>query len=411
MDQDPGFNVIRELAYQVAALAAEPRWQELRRLWWEHNSLIKNRPMVLCRPVGAWRELIPPDSLISRQPLLRSIEQQLRMKLWKAQIGDDEVLEPWVVLEPVWTGPAGFYDIWGVSISTRRSDTVGGSFGFQPAINEEADFERLRVPEHGIDEARTALLQEQAQVALGDNLEVRLRLPRLTFVGLGYWASYLLGLEQLLYYMVERPRWVHRLMAFLRDAHIAYFRNAERDGLLSRNDLSSLNGVPRYCRDLPQPDFDGERVRLKDMWGEADSQEFGVVSPAMTEEFLYQYQSPVMSLFGVCSFGCCESHHGKWDLIRAMPNVRMVSVSPWTDLEEAVREMGDDYALNWRVSPSRIQANLDPDDMRAEIEEGLAVAGHTCLNIVYQDIETVKGSPEHLRVWTTIAKEAACRYS
>ena len=408
---DLGIGTIRELAQRLAEEASDPKWEELRRLWWKHNSLIKDRPMVLCRPVGAWRELIPPAAIVARDPFLRSLEYQLRMKQWKVEIGDDEVLEPWVEIEAAWQGPANLYDIWGVHISTRQSGIEGGAFAFEPPILTEADLDRLRVPDHRVDEKATALREERANEALAGILPVRVKRLRLTFVGFGYWAAYLLGLDRLMYYLVEHPQLVHRLMTFLRDAHIAYLQAAERDGLLSRNDHAALNGVPHYCRDLPQPDFDGVHVRLKDTWGNFDSQEFGAVSPAMTEEFLYQYQNPLMALFGVCSFGCCESHHKKWHLLKQMPNLRMVSVSPWSDLEEAVTEMGDGYALNWRVSPSRIQSRLDPADMRQEIEEGLSIAGHTCINIVYQDIETVKGAPEHLKTWTAIAKEVAGRYS
>lgn len=407
---DPGAATVRELARQVAECAADRRWDELRDLWRDHNGLVHRRPMVLCRPVGAWRELIPGEALACRDPFLRDVEYKLRMKLAKVAIGDDEPLEPWVDVDAAWRGPAGYYDIWGIPITTRHSGVEGGAFAFEPAIREEADFDRLSVPDHRIDERATAERLERANEALGGHLPARLRLPRLAFVGFGYWASYLLGLDQLLYYMIERPQWVHRLMAFLRDAHIAYLTAAERDGLLARNDHAAVNGVPRYCRDLPAPAFDGTHVRLRDRWGEVDSQEFGVVSPAMTEEFLYQYQNPVMALFGACSFGCCESHHNKWHLLKQMPNLRMVSVSPWSSLEEAVAEMGDRYALNWRVSPSRILAALDPADMRREVEEGLRLAGHCCINVVYQDVETVNGHPEHLKTWTTIAREVADRY-
>ena len=93
-----------------------------------------------------------------------------------------------------------------------------------------------------------------------------------------------------------------------------------------------------------------------------------------------------------------------------MPNLRMVSVSPWCDLEEAVAEMGDHYALNWRVNPTNIITAMDPAQMRQEVEDGLRVAGHTCINIVYQDIETLAGRPDHLRTWSTAAKEVAARY-
>ena len=407
---DAGIEKIRALARQVSEESTSPRYDELRRRWWKHNSLIKDRPLVLCRPVSAWRELIPPDIIVSREPLLRSIEEQLRMKLWKVEIGDDEVLEPWVEIQAAFVGPESMQDIWGIHITTKETGVKGGSFAFVPAIRKLEDLDRLQVPDHRVDEQATKLLEERANEVLNGILPVRVIRFRISFIGLGYWVSYLLGLEQLMWYMLERPEWVHRLMAFLRDAHLTYLRNAERDGLLVRNDHGILNRPPHYCKDLPQPDFDGNHVRLKDMWGQADSQEFGMVSPKMTEEFLYQYQNSILALFGVNSFGCCESHHNKWYLIRQMPNVRMVSVSPWTDLEEAVHEIGDRYVLNWRVNPSKILSAMDPLQMRQEIEEGMGIAGHTCINVVYQDIETLNGRPDHLKTWASVAKDVVARY-
>lgn len=410
--QDPGLQTVRELARQVAEEAASPRYDELRQLWWRHNSLVKDRPMVLCRPVSAWAELVPLDSLVSRHPVLRQIERHLRMKLWKVEIADDDVIEPWVELDAVWADPCPYHDMWGPHVELTRTGDRGGTFAYVPAVDSDEDFAKLRVPEHRINEAATAELEEQANEALAGVLPPRIRrVRRGNFISLGNTAAYLFGLDRLLHHMVERPEWVHRMMSFLRDAHIAYFQAAERDGLLRRNDYTTFNHLPRYVRDLPAPGFDPGHVRLQDLWAEPENQEFTVVSPGMCQDFLYQYQNPVQALFGLNAFGCCESHHRKWHLLRQMPNLRMVSVSPWCDLAEAAAEMGDHYALNWRVSPTDIITAMDPRQMRQEVEDGLRVAGHTCINIVYQDIETLNGRPDHLRTWSTVAKEVAARYA
>jgi len=54
-----------------------------------------------------WQELIPPDTLVSQDPLERTIEVQLGQKLYKHdRIPDDEVLLPTVWLTPVAPDPA-----------------------------------------------------------------------------------------------------------------------------------------------------------------------------------------------------------------------------------------------------------------------------------------------------------------
>ena len=108
-------------------------------------------------------------------------------------------------------------------------------------------------------------------------------------------------------------------------------------------------------------------------------------------------------------FGCCESHHKKWHLIRRIPNLRKVSVSPWTSLAEAVEEIGGQAILNWRVNNMNVVTGASPDDMRAEIREGLRIAGGRPIEIILQDLETVYGKKDLLKTWVDIAKEEAGR--
>ena len=348
--------------------------------------------MVLCRPVSAWAELVPLDSLVSRDPVLRQVERHLRMKMWKIEIADDDVIEPWVELDAIWADPCPYHDMWGPHVELKRTGDLGGTFAYTPAVASEEDFALLKVPDHRIDEPATRELEEKANEALDGILPVRLnRVRRRNFVSLGNTASYLFGLDRLLHHMVERPEWVHRMMAWLRDAHIEYFRNAERDGLLSRNDNTTFNHLPRYVKDLPQPDFDGTHVRLKDLWAEPENQgSTWSRRPCARSSSTSTRTRCRRSLASTPS--AAESHHNKWHLLRQMPNLRMVSVSPWCDLEEAVAEMGDNYALNWRVN-HRHHHRYGPGTDRREVEDGLRIAGHTCINIVYQDIETLAGRP------------------
>ena len=70
---------LRSLAQRVAEAAASPRNAAICKRWRDVNALRKpDRPPVWCRPVGAWKELLPEDALRCSEPWLRNIERHLR---------------------------------------------------------------------------------------------------------------------------------------------------------------------------------------------------------------------------------------------------------------------------------------------------------------------------------------------
>ncbi|MDA1348721.1 MAG: hypothetical protein O3A47_07630 [Chloroflexi bacterium] len=96
-----------DLVDRVLDAAADVRYVERMEMYTRHNRLEKVGKAPVCVHLHAgypvvWRELIPTDTLVSRDPLERWIELQLRQKLYKHDhIPDDEVLLPTVWLSPV----------------------------------------------------------------------------------------------------------------------------------------------------------------------------------------------------------------------------------------------------------------------------------------------------------------------
>ena len=401
-----GVAQIRDLARRVAEFAHSDDMQAMRDMWRRHNSLEKvERPMVMCCPVGAWVELVPASSLVATDPLHREIERTLRMRLYKATVGDDTVIEPWVDVHAVHLGEERPM-MWGVNIDVRTSGQSRGSFAFKPEIKEESDIEKLRIPEWGVDEKATQERYQKACHLLDGILDVRLTYGRLGGAGLAYWGSYLRGLEQMMYDCLDRPEWFHRFVKFMSDATIQHMKGLEADGHVVRND----NGVGLAhcdaCRELPRPDFDGEHVRLVDTLGGGDSQEFSLVSPEIWEEFLLTHQIPIFRLYGMVHYGCCESLVGKVDILRKkVPNLRRISVSPWSDIAHSAEHCEKRVILQIRPKPTDVLFSFTEEDMRKDIVEKMEQAGESVHEFRLQDIETVDGRPETLPTWTRIAKE------
>jgi len=397
---------IRDLARRVSEIAHSEKTVERRRMWARHNALEKvERPPVLCRPVGAWRELVPDRTLVSSDPLHRQIERTLRMRLYKDSIDDDEVIEPWIDVPAVHVGPDRSL-MWGVSIDTASAGEIGGAYAFKPEVREECDLDRLTVPDWRVDEKATEEILEKASALLNGILAVRITYGRLRGASLTYWGAYLRGLEQMMYDCLDRPRWLHRFMKFLSDAHVRHLTGLEADGHVTRNDNCPVSGACRVCRDLPRPDFDGTRVRLADTWCLADSQEFALVSPQQWEEFVLEYQLPIFKLFGLVDYGCCESLVGKLDILRArVPNLRRVSVSPWSDVAYSAEHSGHDVVMQIRPKPSDVLMNFDESAMRRDLQQKMDAAGDSLFEFCLQDIETVHGWPQTLKTWTRVAKQ------
>jgi len=398
---------IQGLARRLAEKSATRENQLARQQWTDHNSLHKTRPPVLCR---VWEVVF---SLLGRSTaeneLERQIEDMLKVLNFKIDLADDQVFEPCLWLPAVFKEKSLFGLLW-----EPESSPSGGAYRYKRVLKTLEDVKRIQTPDNQIDERATKEMKERAEDLLDGILTIKIdRMRRFRILNYAYFAANYLGMDGLLTALAEEPELMHALMRRFQDIHHDYLLTAEREGMLHlncRGDGGIFNGNPLCTENLPQPDFDGGKVRLRDLWVYSDTQELGLVSPAMCEEFFFRYHLPLMKWFGLVNFGCCESHHNKWHLIRQIPNLRRVSVSPWTDLGEAVREMGGRVILNWRVNVSNVVTQASPQNIRKEIRQGLKVAQGCPIEVFLQDAETVLGHDDILHTWVRIAREETERY-
>ena len=81
----------------------------------------------------------------------------------------------------------------------------------------------------------------------------------------------------------------------------------------------------------------------------------------MFDEFMLQYQIPIVEKFGLVSYGCCEDLTDKIDVVRQIPNLRRIAVSPMADVAKCAEEIGGDYILSYRPSPTdMVGYDFDP---------------------------------------------------
>jgi hypothetical protein len=153
-------------------------------------------------------------------------------------------------------------------------------------------------------------------------------------------------------------------------------------------------------------------VRAIDLWGCATAQIFVGVSPEMHEEFALRYERRWLERFGLSYYGCCEPLHHKIHILRSIPNLRKISISPWADVETAVQETNGDYVLSYKPSPAVLAADeWDPEFARRSLREALEKMRGCAVEVIMKDISTVRYEPQRLWEWAKIAAEETERVS
>ena len=391
---------LRELARRYADLCREPDQQRRRDVWRRRNSLQPVRPPIYIRAFG-WGEM-DASRCVCHDPLLRHIENHLRCELFRADFQDDYIFEPWVSVEAAYAC-AG----WGVECHRIESDMARGSFKVDYPIREPEDFAKLRPPRHAIDETATAAKLTRLQDAIGDLITVNLdRGPyyRMWQADLSTDLGYLRGIEHFMLDMVDRPEWYHQLLAFLRDGILRAQDQAEKDGDWGLCDHQ--NQAMPYAQELQDPAANVRGVKRSQLWCFMAAQEYTGVSPAMHDEFLLQYQLPILRKFGLVAYGCCEDLTNKIDMLRQIPNLRRIAVSPFANVARCAEQIGRDYVLSYRPSPAdMVSYGFDERRIRTILRRDLQACRNCLVDITLKDVETVQGDPVRVGRWVAIARQ------
>ncbi len=397
--------ILRELGKQVAQIAALPVQQETIRLWKKSNGLKPERPMVMIDQV-CWHEMNTDRELTLRtqDELCQKLERDLRRTLyaWK-HFRADMVVEPVVTVQKAIDG-TGF----GIQVEEERAvsdpanDVVGHMYRDQ--LQTDDDLQKIHMPDARLDEKETARRESMAHEIFDGILGVEMQGLSPNFNAWD-WVVQWRGAENVLIDLAERPEFTHRLMDRVTDVALTLLDQAEERGLLVQR-LSRIHCTGAYTDELPAPGFDPKKPRAKDLWTMGMAQIFSSVSPAMHEEFDIEYAVRWYARFGLGYYGCCEPLHTKLDLVRKIPHVRKISMSPWVDVEKGAEGIGRDFVFSRKPSPAFLagptwQPDAVEDDLRDVVER---CARHSCpLELILKDISTVGYQPQRLWEWEKIA--------
>ena len=402
--------VLTGLARQVAEAAADPANETKRDLWRRHNALRGSRPPVFVHPDGAWVELLPPDQLVCRTDWARHLEYRLRQRLVRYQlIPDDVPIEKTLAIEK---SAIEINRGWGLVPERIASSSSRGAWHYAPVVKELSDWKKLRKPRLEYDEALTRVRFEQTRDCLGHILDVQLTGIRNFSFHMMHLYCDLRGLNEMMLDLVLEPNCVHDVMAFITEGFQGLIDQAVAQNLigLNNNDQFHYTGGLGYTDELPAPGFDPGRVRLCDVWGAAEAQEFAGVSPEMHEEFVLSYERKLLAPFGLNGYGCCDDLTRKLPGVLQIPNLRRVSVSPWANVSRCAEQLGKRVIMSWKAQPAYLAHEVFDEGLVEQFLETELLKGRdSIMEIVLRDTHTCRMQPERFTRFTLLCRKVIDR--
>lgn len=396
---------LRGLAQRVKDISQKPRQGVTRDLWIRHNKLEPVRPMYIIYPEDGWIDLLGPEHLRLESPFWRNYEWYLQHLIYRDQeIDDDFVVEPEIAVTVDHTILDGDYGL--PAQYDRVADT--GAYRWDPPLKEYSDVKKLRIPRLVIDENHEIkTTQKVAQVSdvFGDILEVKTCLTANLQVNHPGILAGLRGIQQMMLDMHDAPGFLHEILELITTGYLGLFKQMEASGYLRPNTWGHYvdSGGNSYTDELPRRK-NGEGIRLADLWGYGVAQEYSEVSPRMHAEFGLQYQNRVLELFGINSYGCCEPYTHKFEILKTVPRLRRVSVSPWCDNREAAANLGRQVIFSWKPNPAIILYEEDFGKVTEYIQKGLSIARECVLEIFFKDPLHLKGKRQRVKEFASLLR-------
>ena len=407
-------DILKELAGQIAEIASLDIHKKNADLWTKLNQLESVRPMVWINEI-CWNEMNVDDelSIQTTHPWARDQEDQLRKTIYQwNHLPADMVVNDYLACPlAFYSTDFGIMEDVDIVKTDETSDVVSRHFKVQ--IKDPEDIEKIKLPVITHNEEATELAY-QAMCDVYDGIMPVKKVGQ-THIWFTPW-DYLIrwwGIQEAMMDMILRPDMVNAAVERMVDAWMAELDQFDSMNLLSLdNDNTRVgSGGYGYTNELPGDKFDPNHIHPHNMWGCSNAQIFSEVSPDMHWEFALKHDLRWLERFGLTYYGCCEPLDRKIDILRKVPNLRKISISPWCDLESTVSQIGADYVISRKPSPAVLaETDWDPEKARADIREMIETAQGNChIEFIMKDISTVRNDPIRLWKWAEIAMEEVTR--
>ena len=403
--------ILRELAKRHMELAAADANKDRVKRIKNINSLRPDRPVVWIDEIP-WHEMDIGNALTLQctGEEAQHIERYFRrvQYRWK-YIQADMVVEDTYYIHKHFTSTGIGVEISEDTISFDSNNHII-SHHYKNQLSTEDEVEKLKTPVITADPDTDRQNLEYIGELLDGIMPVKLRGYNVGFTG---WDTIirLCGVNNMFVGLYDNPELMHKITAKFAESELSKMLQMQEQGLLDFN-IASLHCTPPYVDGLPADDYDGGKVRLKDVWYRGTAQPFASVSPEMHEEFELQYAKKLMEKCGLVYYGCCEPLCNKIYLLKKIPNMRKIGVTPWADKQKNAEQIGGGYVYAYKPNPALVAGNFNPDAVCREIGDVL----ETCLlhkcpaEFVLKDISTVSYKPQNLVDWNNVVQKTIDKY-
>ena len=408
--------LLQELGKQLNEIAHSSDNLKKMRLWKSLRALQPERPMFVVDK-SIFRYIVdknPPESLKlhCKDEFLRSIEKNLRLQILQAKLGDDFVVCPF--LEIPWDIEISDYGVPLIMIKPSE-DSIASTYEF-PILSGE-DAKKLVRRNFSCNRESSAAKKAILDDIFDGILDIRLCGPDYMRNEMTKTLYSLIGMENMMIWLYDEPELFHYLTNYLCEDKERFFKWLEGEKLLSLNNENQYSGggSPGFigasvigATSDNHPQKNHPPVALRDLWCWTESQETLGISPAMYTEFILPYLSRLAKLFAHVYYGCCEPLHDRIHYIKeAFPNLKAVSVSPWSDKEKVAESLSTHYVYSSKPMPSFLSGhNPDWDMQKKEVDEVLsATRKHNCkLEFILRDVYDVGGDDSRLGDWADMMR-------
>lgn len=401
MPQDD-ITILRDLARRYLDVCNKDVQQERRDLWRKHNSFQHPKPLIYVRAF-AWSEM-PESHCLCQDPFYRHYENDFRQSIFRDTFGDDFIFEPWATLRASTVMPPE--GPWGLRYEWSERTEPTGSRVWDSPMKEPEDFAKMIPPHHVIDEEATQRRLAKLHDAIGDIITIDVdRGPhyRMWEGDISTVLAKLRGLDQIMWDMMDRPAWLHEVLTFMRDGILRTHEEAEAAGDWGLS--AHQNQCMTYALELDDPEANSGPVTRDRLWYFAASQETTLVGPQLFNEFMFEYQKPIMAHFGLTAYGCCEDHTLRIPYLKALPNLRRISVALTADVAKCAEQIGNDYILSYRPSPTdMVGYDFSPERIRSILRKNLDYCQDLHADVTLKDVETVQGDATRVEKWVEITR-------
>ena len=396
---------LRNLATAYMEVATLPVQNEKITLWKALNAGKMHRPMVTACQLPL-HELNGEGELTLhvQDPVFRRVERYLREQLYKwNHIPVDMVVDPII---PIPMATDGFH--YGIevqediSVTDAANSVVSHYYANQfETLDDVAKIKDMQITH---DQGETNRRMELANEIFAGIAPVR---TQGHIFHLGPWDNLAtwMGVEAVYMGLIDEPELMHALMRRHTDAILAGIKQANELGVVdSQSNVCHCSHI--YTSEmLPAPGEGGAQTTLNS-WGFGLAQPFTSVSPATTLEFEIPYITEMAKHFHGIYYGCCDRLCDRMEMVKAIPNVRKLSCSPWSDKEKFAEQIGSKLTMSAKPNPAYLaNSSIDYGVIENDLRETVAAARRHNVNLelILKDVSTVQYKPERLEKWCEIA--------